>query len=132
MNPSSVPSFNPSLAPSQCQDEPSYIWDQDFGFGCSQLPANACADFADVWVNGNNTYLSCCVCGGGENVVFHPTRSMVPRSSPSLPPSAPPSADPSAAPSEPSSLESQVNPQAFHLLLYQGALHHQLHLNHHQ
>jgi hypothetical protein len=66
--PSLLPSQIPSNVPSACVDESSYIWFSDLGFGCAEMTASFCADFAAIVVNGKTATTACCICGGGTHV----------------------------------------------------------------
>ena len=86
--PSLPPSEVPSDAPTECVDEPGWLWNVPLGYGCESLSFSFCDDVDDIWYNGKNSYLACCVCGGGAHAPLAPSTS----------PSAVPSALPSSAP----------------------------------
>ena len=81
--PSERPSISPS--PTQCADDPDWFWDASNGYGCESVSSSFCNDSSiNVWYNGKNAQLACCVCGGGNHIPLEPS------SLPSLAPSSKP------------------------------------------
>ena len=82
----------------ECVDDSGWCWDESNGYGCSKVSISFCDDLINVWYNGKNAELACCVCGGGNHTPFVPSitpssipsntlsvlSSLVPRSLPSL------------------------------------------------
>lgn len=59
----------PSIQPTECVDEPGFMWDSTLGYGCDDLTSsNFCNTFASVVYDGKTTLTACCLCGGGINV----------------------------------------------------------------
>ncbi len=102
-SPTALTSETPSSAPSQCVDDPDYIWERSLNYSCAQLTKSFCISLKDRWVNGKNSYRSCCICGGGSHIPTVPSSSPSVSMSPTL--SASPtivvSMKPSLAPSSP-------------------------------
>ena len=88
---SESPSAAPSSQPSECIDEPGWVFNSNQGLGCqaiSEEPETYCQQFSDIWYKDKNTFLACCACGGGRHQSVAP--SVLPTSSPSVLPSAKP------------------------------------------
>ena len=83
----SRPSESPSnsLSPSQplkCFDEPNWYFNSTHNLGCDSIDnLRLCEQFSQFHYNGKNTFMACCVCGGGVH------ESIVPSTVPSQEPS---------------------------------------------
>ena len=103
-----APSMTPSAAPSDCVNEPDWVWSIQGGQQntCDSVTTAFCATLSSVWYNGKNANLACCACGGGVHV---PT---APSAMPSAAISSAPSTSPSAAPSDAPTMIPSVTPSA--------------------
>ena len=111
-SPTIVGSESPSAAPTQCIDEPEWIWDENMNYGCADMSKSFCDSFSSHWVNGKNSNSSCCVCGGGIHVPAVPSTFPSTSTSPSLSlvPSLIPTSGPTTVPTVEPTKSSQPSP----------------------
>ena len=87
------PSAAPSSSPTECRDEPGWLWDQENNYGCEKMTESFCDDLAHVYFLRKNVISACCACGGGSHILPPPT--VAPSSEPSTLASSKPSSEPS-------------------------------------